>query len=429
MFGKQFLSAVVEQKATMDLIAYGDIDHLFRASEKGVFRFVKDFVRDFGTVPTHETIETHTGEKLPSVKEPHSYYMALMRDRHIELVVKEALKSANNHLHPEHKDPVKALETITNAVMRLQLQHQGKQVTDFRFSLDMIHADWKAKWVSPTGLRCGWPTLDENSGGLNKGDLLSFVGRPAAGKTWQMLYAAHHGWDLAGKAELLAKKKGIECTVPPQSRMFVSMEMSPVAITQRLAAMQSHQDAFKVKNAALPKHYKQKLMDSLLEIQSYPAPFYVVDGNLAATVEDIYTLARQLHPDAIFIDGAYLVRHPHERDRFRRVAENCDLIKRELTALAPVTASWQFAKTASQKQKKKGDKADLDDIGYTDAIAQISSIVVGIFEEESIETLKCRVNEIMKGRSGETGMFRTNWNFQAMDFQEIEAVDLSELQY
>ena len=276
-------------------------------------------------------------------------------------------------------------------------------------------------------MHCGWPSLDEITGGLIKGDLISFIGRPAAGKTWQMLYAAHHGWETSGKAHLLAKEKGVECDVPPQSRMFVSMEMATLAITQRLAAMQSHQDAFKVKSAALLKDNKQKLTASLYEIQGYPAPFYVVDGNLAATIEDIAILARQLKPDAIFIDGAYLLAHPTERDRYRRVAENCHLMKRELAQLAPVAASWQFAKTASKK--KKGDKADLDDIGYTDAIAQISSIVVGISEEESVETMKCRVNEIMKGRSGETGAFRTNWNFQTMDFQEVAMIDLNDLHY
>ena len=102
------------------------------------------------------------------------------------------------------------------------------------------------------------------------------------------------------------------------------------------------------------------------------APFYVVDGNLAATVEDIWALARQLKPDAIFIDGAYLVKHPKERDRYRRVAENAELMKSELAALAPTVCSWQFAKSAAKKNKKQGEKPDLEDIGYTDAIAQVS---------------------------------------------------------
>ena len=92
-------------------------------------------------------------------------------------------------------------------------------------------------------------------------------------------------------------------------------------------------------------------------IKGYGAPFYVVDGNLTATVEDIWTLARQLKPDAIFIDGAYLVKHPKERDRYRRVAENAELMKRELAALAPTVCSWQFAKTAAKKNKKAGREA------------------------------------------------------------------------
>jgi replicative DNA helicase len=240
MFGKQFISACVEQKATAEFIGYGNIEHLFKASEKDVYGFVKKFLANHGTLPTAETIEKHTGEALPKVAEPHSYYMDQMQARHTELVVKHALKTANNHLHPDHKDPDKALATLTDTVMRLQMLKHGKQVTDFRQAFDMIYADWKSKWdpKGKSGLMCGWPTLDEMSGGLVRGDLLSFIGRPAAGKTWQMLFAAHHGWDLAGKAELYAKANGTECLVPPQSRMFVSMEMSTLSIMQRLTAMQ-----------------------------------------------------------------------------------------------------------------------------------------------------------------------------------------------
>lgn len=59
-----------------------------------------------------------------------------------------------------------------------------------------------------------------------------------------------------------------------------------------------------------------------------------------------------------------------ERDRFRRVAENADLIKQELASIAPTVVSWQFARSASKKNAKKGEEVTMDDIGYTDAIGQ-----------------------------------------------------------
>src|SRR5690606_31827432 len=144
-----------------------------------------------------------------------------------------------------------------------------------------------------------------------------------------------------------------------------------LSIQQRLAALQAHIPAGQLKHATLSSHNLGKLKTGLTTIKGYHAPFYVVDGNLAATVEDIWMMARQLKPAAIFLDGAYLVKHPTERDRYRRVAENAELIKSELAALAPVVCSWQFARTATKKQNtKKGEKVGLEDIGYSDAIAQ-----------------------------------------------------------
>ena len=121
--------------------------------------------------------------------------------------------------------------------------------------------------------------------------------------------------------------------------------------------------AIQVKNAALTTIGLGKLKGSLLEIKNAKSALWVVDGNFTATVDDVYALARQLKPDSIWIDGGYLLKHPTERDRFRRVAENADLIKQMLADLAPTVCSWQFARSGSKKAKKKGETAVLDDIG------------------------------------------------------------------
>ena len=401
---------------------YGKIDKLFKANEVTAFQFVKSFAKEYGAMPTPETIEAHTGEKLVPHKEVSGYYYDLMDVRHVEIELKRAMKEVSDLLLPDNKDPEAALKAVVEAAMGLVATKYRKNLVDFRHCYEMIIADYAKKSLAGDehGLQFGWPTLDKATGGLVKTDLISFVGRPGRGKTWQMLYGAHHGWKKAG-----AK------TDPEfdQSRLFVSMEMSVLAIQQRLAAMQAHLPASNLKHGALITKSFKKLKHDLIEIQGYGAPFYVVDGNLTATVDDICMMAHQLKPAAIFIDGAYLLQHPYERDRFRRVAENCDLIKKQLAPIAPTVCSWQFAKSAAKKNLKKGEKPELEDIGNTDAIAQHSSLVLGLFEEDTVETLQCRNVRILKGRSGETGEFRTRWNFGIMDFTEIEKASVSDLQF
>jgi len=422
-----WLSAVLAENSVAAFLQHGKIEHLFKGTEVEVYEFVRDFVKQYQALPTEETIEKHTGEKLVPHTEPSGYYFDLMEARHIELSLKRTMKEVSNLLLPENKDPHEALGLIADAAMQLIAQKHSKQIVDFRDAYGLLMKTYASKFnaMDEYGLQLGWPTLDKMSGGLVRGDVLSIVGRPAAGKSLMLLYGALHGWKKAGEEAVQGKTPEHD-----QSRMFVSMEMDVLSIQQRLAALQTSLPAAQLKHATLSTANLSKLKKGLTEIKGYPFPFYVVDGNLAATVEDIWMMARQLKPAAIFIDGAYLVKHPTERDRYRRVAENAELIKSELAALAPVVCSWQFARTAAKKQNsKKAEKVGLEDIGYSDAIAQVASIVLGLFEEESVETLKQRKVEILKGRSGEVGQFHTKWDWQSMDFSEIEEEDVTELQF
>ena len=404
------------------LLEFGDISHLFRGSEVEPFEFVRGFVKEYGKLPKPETILEHTGEELVAGAEPSAYYHDKLVLRHTELVVKTTIKKANEFLAADNKDPEAAMKVMADAVIQAMSKKHSKQIVDFREAFDLLWPEYLAKKLKngKGGLRFGWPYLDGMAGGVVKGDVVSFVGRPASGKTFQMLYAALHGWRQAGP------------NVEPdndQSRMFVSMEMNILPIEQRLAAMQTHMNLTHVKNSGLGTPGVKKFKDGLMEIKGYGAPFYIIDGNLTATVEDVYMMARQLKPAAIFIDGGYLLQHPHERDQYKRVAVNANLIKQHLAALAPTVVSWQFNRDAAKKSKKKGETVGLEDIGSTDVIGQVSSLVLGIFEEENIETVKTRKIQVLKGRSGETGEFRTRWDFAHMNFDEIAEVEVEDLQF
>ncbi len=418
MFGKQFLSAVLAGGKASALLEHGPIDHLFKASEEDVYNFVKGYTKEYGELPYAETILSHTGETLVEHKGPPSYYYDLLVKRHIELTLKKAGKAMIEKLG--NKDPSAALDLMRDAVVRLMSHKSGKDLLDFRAAYSLLWADYKSKWNGDddTGLRLGWPYLDEMSGGLRPGDLISIVGLPAQGKTFQMLYAALHGWNNPPKGQ------------EGQSRLFVSMEMGVLPIMQRLAAMQTHLPMTKVKNAGLSTTSLAKYKDGLAALESKDAPFYVLDGNLAATIDDIEAIAQQLKPTAIFVDGAYLIQNTKERDRFARLNATVDGLKKRISKLAPTVASFQFNREAAKEaKKKKGEsKIGLEHIFGSDAIGMNSSLVLGLFEEESVATVKQRRIEILKGRSGETGAFTTNWRFDTMDFSQIDEVSLEELQ-
>jgi replicative DNA helicase len=422
--GKSFMTALLAGTKASSLVNYGDIAHLFKGNEEAVYAYVHGFVHKYGTLPTADTIELHTGQMLSPATEPPGYYYDLMLTRHTEIELKKTMTTAVEQLQPNAAGAHAAMTTITDTILKLTTQQFGVHISDLRMAHDRLY-DTYAQQVTggnDRALMLGWPTLDEMTGGCVLGDMISYVGRPGIGKTFQMLYGAHHGWM---EAELDPEN------IHGSSRLFVSMEMDIVPIQQRLAAMHLHLPMDNVKKSSMSTTMLKTYKKGLLELQGYKAPFWVVDGNLTATVEQIAMLAAQLKPDAVFIDGAYLLKHPTEKDRYKRVAENADLIKKTIAGnIGPTVCSWQFKRQEKKKSKEKGAKDDevtLDDIAYADAIGQVSSLVLGLFEAETVETLKQRRVRILKGRYGETGEFSTYWDFKKMNFGEVVPIKLAEL--
>lgn len=426
--GLMFLHALVTGGRVMDLIGYGQIDHLFRGNEVEPYKYVTGHAQKFGALPSVDTVETHA-DVLKTSKEPHAYYMELLQRRHIDIRLRDAIQRSYNCLKVDN-DPETALKVMSEEVMTLVRQQTQNEVVDLRQAYHVVIPNYASQLSQSDNyaLRLGWKTFDDKTGGIMRGDMLSLIARTGQGKTWQLLYNALFQWLDVGRQRLINPDLEVECE---HSRMFVSMEMEVLPIEQRLASIIASVPAWGVTHASLNSKNLKKLRHDLTEVQGFGAPFWILQGNLNATVEQLQLRARQLKPDAIFIDGAYLLKHPTEKDRFRRVAENAELIKQELTPIAPTVCSWQFAKLNKKGKggKKSADEVDLEDIAYSDAIAQVSSIVLGLFETDSVETLIKRKVRILKGRHGERGQFETEWDFQNMRFGEIEAEPLSDLKF
>lgn len=225
--------------------------------------------------------------------------------------------------------------------------------------------------------------------------------------TFKMLYSALHNW---------YKKRPI---------LFASMEMGRLPIAQRVSAMHTHLPLNLIKTKGLPNfgpyNAEGKFFNKMTQFALADTPFYVIDGNLALYTDELYALAAMLGVHAVYIDGGYLMKHRNPRlDRYTKVAENVEAMKQNSADLGiPTIASWQFNRS-SVKNKKPGERAGLEDIGYSDAIPQISSVVLGLFQEDgAVDSVTKKLVDVLKGRNGEVGQFEINWDFNKMDFSQI----------
>ena len=380
-------------------------EQLFRGPEVSVFQWVDNHVRKYHALPTMETLLSQHPILMPvQAPEPVLYYVERVENAYFHSLINQANIDSQQQLKDDQDNWVGAKTVMQECLAKITQQQYRTRIMDVTKEAPLaVLTEYHGVGKPEHTCGFGWEYMDTQSGGVVPGDVISFVGRPAQGKSWMMLYISMHNW--------ITRKKNV---------LFVSMEMATIAVAQRVASMYAHVPYGQLKQAGFSSQTYQKFVGGLKTMQMEGHHLYVVDGNLAMGVREIYELADLLECELVVIDGAYLTKHPDKRlDRFTRVAENVELMKRVGHDFAKATfASWQFNRTAAKL--KKGEKAGLEDIGMSDAIPQVSSIVLGMEQEESVETMFRRRISVMKGRSGEVGSFDVNWEFNTMDFSQAE---------
>jgi replicative DNA helicase len=412
------LAAIMDsENGAREFMKIDPAPELFRGAEVEIYEFVKSHIQKHGVIPNRETVKKHLPEvSLPSdVPEPPSYYHERIKKRHQHLTLKKALQDSAELLNND--DPEAAEEILFKTMIDLRRTEFRRRVVDYAQEGAGIIKDHMVGVLKGLGegIPFGWPSVDKDSLGKQAGDFISFIGRPGKGKTFMLLYHLMHSW-----------KSGF-------SPMFVSMEMTPKLIVQRLAALDTHTSATQIKMATVSKKKSSDMMAILIDNKNRP-PVWVIDGGLNATVDDLVLQCLEKKPDEMYIDGAYLLRAANSKiARWERIADNAERTKQEICEglQIPVSNSYQFNRDAA-KEQKKGKVGGLESIAGADQIGQLSSLVFGMLDEhnDTVEGMDQRVVEILKGRNGEIGQFRTHWIFDVfpfMDFSEIKEETLDDL--
>lgn len=388
--------------------------------DQALFAWFDQYVKKHKAIPSAEFIASEFGSSLPKPDGASEYWATRIERTHLKRGLAVMAQNIGENLNKGEEEAL--LAAARDAIHRLDMSRSSMRLFDFRNTMAALEKKWLEQ--STEAITLGWPTLDEMMGGARGGDLISMVARPKLGKTYLLVFSALHVWRTYRLPVL-----------------FFSNEMLPEMIAERMAAIETHTPADFLKTNQWPtfdksgvfggkqsdNKVKKAFKDKMHLIEKDDVPIWIADGNLAATVDDVAMLTDKLGPCIVYADGAYLYQDQRERNPHARVAlVTGDLKQKVATARrTPVFASWQFNRIASKKLKD-GEKPGIEDIANSDSIGQLSSCVMGMFEGETVETKKQREVEILAGRSGETGSFRTNWDFQKMDLSEITQSDADE---
>lgn len=396
--GAKFVVAVLQQGAPEALRRTSRA--LFVDEEVAAFDFVRRHFRQFGELPTIETVESDLNVRLPDAQETIAYYDKKIKDRYFYGLIQPHFTEFRTALTQNDMDA--ARERVLQMAALARQTNQEEDIRDLRQATQMVVQAYEDARFSPivTGVPTGWGRFDAITGGYQPGDLVTFVGRMAMGKTYLLLRQAEEAW-LSGYRVL-----------------FISMEMPIIAIGRRLVAMRAHINPEGIRKGALPTDLMpvfEEATRGFAEMRN----FFIYAGGFSKTTEQVEGLIQEYQPDITFIDGAYLLKTEgsSRATRTERIANSQDAIKTmTITTNRPIVQTMQFGRGAGAK----GERGSMENIGMTDVTGMHSSLAIAIKEGKPPYQQTRRVMEFMKGREGEHGIIDISFVFNSMNFTELE---------
>jgi len=298
-------------------------------------------------------------------------YGEIVRDRS---VLRQLITVGNDisggAYQPEGRSTEELLDTAESSVFKIAEQGaRGKK--GFTAIKDLLvkavdRIDELFQQDNPiTGVPTGWDSFDEQTSGLQKGDLIIVAGRPSMGKTSFAMNIAENA----------AIKHGVPTAV-------FSMEMPGEQLAMRMLSSLGRIDQHKIRTGKLEDEDWPRLTSAVGILAE--APLFI-DDTAALSPNDLRARARRLSREhglgLIVIDYLQLMQvHGTSENRTNEISE----ISRSLKALAkelevPVVALSQLNRGLEQRPNKRPVMSDLRESG---AIEQDADVIAFIYRDE-----------------------------------------------
>lgn len=315
------------------------------------------------------------------------YYARIVAAASVRRSLARISQSIIARSHDERTEIRQIVEEAERSIFEISDRHQtgsyhaAKEVVSRTF--EAIERLYQSKG-SYTGIPSGFTELDNLTNGFQNSEFIVIGARPSVGKTALALSIA---------ANISIRQK--------VAVGFFTLEMSSMAIMQRLLAMEARIDSQALRSGLLKPSDFSRLTEACGRI--YEAPLFINDSPDLKLL-DLRAQARRMksHQDIriLFVDYITLI-NAENRDlaRHEQIAE----ISRSLKALArelhiPVVALSQV------RRETEGKRPALADLRESGSIEQDADVVIFLHTEDLRSTE--REVSIAKQRNGPVGDFK-----------------------
>lgn len=369
------------------------------------FEFMLGYYKQHGHLPAQELVSMQAQIALNDLPGAAGFWAEKILDRRLTRVLEDAMIEVNSKLATP-RDALSAVETMLRNLRKDRLA--GTLVESLPAQGKNVIAYYNKIKNGEHGILAPWPTVNDATMGFWPEDLVLFVARLGIGKTWTSIMIAGHAWE-----QMVIEADG---TQRPCRVLYATTEMAKERIGLRWYGIKLKLPYGQLRKGKLGAFLEKKLFEGVEKFQDSPN-FHIVGGNFDFSMESFDAAIEEANPDIVVLDGAYLLRVPG-LTRQERAANAFDELKRICKRRkCPIIVTMQFNREVKTNQAKT---VQAESIALTDVAGWNADLIYGLIQTEEMKKNRRMMLKPLKVREGESEEIECNWDFDTMNFAELE---------
>ena len=379
---------------------------------RGVYEYCLDRWRRYGTPPDADVVRgAFPSYEFPLFAQPIEYFIDELRQRRKRVILTNALAACGPYLQatddPDALDDMEAM--LRDGLTQVRLETSPSLDVSVPDRIDDLMARIDDRSESPgylRGISTGISGIDYVTGGLQPEQFIVVIGLPKSMKSSMLLY--------------IAKRMHTDLKLP----LFIGFEMSNEEQEDRLLSMYGNVSLTKIMSGRLDFRERNRIEAAMKMMANASSTAFILSADVdsAMTVSGVHAKVMEYQPDAVLIDGAYLMHSelPKIEQGSPQALAN---IARELKKLAQTQHIPVVVSTQASESRSRGGKLTAASAMYTQAWRQSADVLIGTERvyPEGDDTGNVPIRyKVLASRSGPRAETVLLWNWSHGTVKEPE---------
>jgi len=402
--GHLIISKIIEEQSLHEAVRSGIKADFFPGEWAGMYQWITEYNSQHGAVPSERAFKKAFGDVdiEDTSTETFSGLFEELLDGYRHRTIADAMTEV---IGPLDKGDVK------EALALLQKGLQQASVDTARIRDFNIIEGWEERYAryeemrkSPNALRgipTGFAGLDRVTHGFRPQQFICLVGEPKRGKSLFELIMAN------------------ACHIHGKRPMAVSYEMSVDEQLSRKDSLASKVPYDRILSGQLTDAEMERIRRSMIQAKNMQPFIMSEDASGSTTVGALAAKCQEHMPDALYIDGLYLM--DDENGEPKGTPQALTNISRGIKRLAqrfdiPVIGTTQVLPWKINNKRTRAITADA--IGYTSAFIQDADLILGVERNPDLEDQA--IIRVIEARTAPRAEIHVKWDWTTMEFEEVD---------